>query len=275
MSEFKKDNNYQKDNQSMGLVYDPIAFKGDYDIYILYRRVENVVAALFLVTNELPDTEIMKLSLRESCLKCLNDSVSFIASLKSEQHLLQILSAHVLELGSYLSMAYWSGIVSEMNSNVLQREISKVKDLISKVSSRYASKMVIDTTLFADIDLQMKHHQAAVAASQGFGSNRNTGVRESVVPTYDKKVSRPDVTVQQRSQHTVESQDNSPVKKSERREAILALLRQQNNLSIKDFLAVVKDYSEKTIQRELLTLVEEGLIKKEGERRWSTYSLPQ
>ena len=62
-------------------------------------------------------------------------------------------------------------------------------------------------------------------------------------------------------------------KKDSRQARILTLLRAQSHLSIKDFAAVIPDCSEKTIQRELLELVEKGVIKKEGERRWSTYSL--
>ena len=40
----------------------------------------------------------------------------------------------------------------------------------------------------------------------------------------------------------------------------------------KDVSAVIKDYSSKTIQRELLNLIRQGLIRKEGERRWSVYT---
>jgi len=50
-------------------------------------------------------------------------------------------------------------------------------------------------------------------------------------------------------------------------------LKNQSNLTIKDFSKVITDCSEKTIQRELLDMVEKGIIKKEGERRWSKYSL--
>jgi hypothetical protein len=42
---------------------------------------------------------------------------------------------------------------------------------------------------------------------------------------------------------------------------------------VKDVSAVVKDCSEKTLQRELLALVAQGVLKKEGERRWSSYVL--
>jgi len=62
-------------------------------------------------------------------------------------------------------------------------------------------------------------------------------------------------------------------KKNQRQEAIMAVLKGQSDLTIKDFSKVIKDCSSKTIQRELLDLVAKGIVKKEGERRWSRYSL--
>jgi predicted HTH transcriptional regulator len=62
-------------------------------------------------------------------------------------------------------------------------------------------------------------------------------------------------------------------KKLYRREAILRVLQTKDNCGVKDFTDAVPDFSEKTIQRELLSLVESGLVVKLGERRWSTYSL--
>jgi hypothetical protein len=52
---------------------------------------------------------------------------------------------------------------------------------------------------------------------------------------------------------------------------ILDLVRSKKSLSIKDIAAVVTDCSEKTIQRELALLIEQGLVRKVGERRWSVY----
>ena len=42
---------------------------------------------------------------------------------------------------------------------------------------------------------------------------------------------------------------------------------------IKDVSPLIKGCSEKTIQRELLSMVKSGILKKEGEKRWSKYSL--
>jgi DNA-binding HxlR family transcriptional regulator len=36
---------------------------------------------------------------------------------------------------------------------------------------------------------------------------------------------------------------------------------------------MIRGVSEKTIQRELGALIESGLVMKQGERRWSVYSL--
>jgi hypothetical protein len=59
----------------------------------------------------------------------------------------------------------------------------------------------------------------------------------------------------------------------DRREAILSVIRTKSVAGIKDVSMVIREVSEKTIQRELLGLVSEGILVKRGERRWSTYSI--
>ncbi len=61
--------------------------------------------------------------------------------------------------------------------------------------------------------------------------------------------------------------------KNSRQQIILEMLKSGVKLSIKDFAQNIKDVSEKTIQRELILMLEKGLLKKEGERRWSKYFL--
>lgn len=61
--------------------------------------------------------------------------------------------------------------------------------------------------------------------------------------------------------------------KSGRREIILTTIREKNNCSIKDIATKLPAVSEKTIQRELVAMTEEGILIKEGDRRWSTYRI--
>jgi predicted HTH transcriptional regulator len=61
------------------------------------------------------------------------------------------------------------------------------------------------------------------------------------------------------------------IKKTNRQNIIINLLKKRGGLTIKDIAEVIQNCSEKTIQRELADLIRQGLIKKVGERRWSQY----
>jgi len=61
--------------------------------------------------------------------------------------------------------------------------------------------------------------------------------------------------------------------RDDRRKIILALLKQKPSVIVGDIAKSIPGVSEKTIQRELLAMVDENILVKNGERRWSTYSL--
>lgn len=59
----------------------------------------------------------------------------------------------------------------------------------------------------------------------------------------------------------------------DRKTRILTVLEAAGEASIKDLSDVIRDCSEKTIQRELNDLIEKGKVIRIGERRWSRYSV--
>lgn len=65
--------------------------------------------------------------------------------------------------------------------------------------------------------------------------------------------------------------DKKPKGQNDRMSLILELVRKKKSVSIKDIAREIKGCSEKTIQRELNVLIEQGLVRREGERRWSVY----
>ena len=66
---------------------------------------------------------------------------------------------------------------------------------------------------------------------------------------------------------------NGSKRKDMRKMTILNFIKGHNNTSIKDIVPNIVGCSEKTVQRELLELINEGKILKTGERRWSRYSI--
>ena len=59
----------------------------------------------------------------------------------------------------------------------------------------------------------------------------------------------------------------------DRRTRIATILEAKGEATIKDISEIITDVSEKTIQRELNAMIEEGQVQRQGERRWSRYSL--
>jgi DNA-binding transcriptional ArsR family regulator len=60
---------------------------------------------------------------------------------------------------------------------------------------------------------------------------------------------------------------------TDRAERIKTVLEAKPQATVKDIAEVITDVSEKTIQRELNSLIEKGQVEREGERRWSRYSV--
>ena len=60
---------------------------------------------------------------------------------------------------------------------------------------------------------------------------------------------------------------------TDRAERIKTVLEAKPQATVKDISEVITDVSEKTIQRELNSLIEKGQVVREGERRWSRYSV--
>lgn len=60
---------------------------------------------------------------------------------------------------------------------------------------------------------------------------------------------------------------------TDRSERIKTVLEAKPQATIKDIAEIITDVSEKTIQRELNSLIEKGQVIREGERRWSRYRI--
>lgn len=63
------------------------------------------------------------------------------------------------------------------------------------------------------------------------------------------------------------------VKKNGRQSTIVSLLKRKKEIMIKDVTPLIPGCSEKTIQRELSEMVEEGILRKIGDKRWTRYTL--
>lgn len=73
------------------------------------------------------------------------------------------------------------------------------------------------------------------------------------------------------SQTKLQSSEVKQDNKNKRQDQILSFINGRKSAVIKDISTLFPDVSEKTIQRELGTLVDSGKITKRGSKRWSIY----
>ena len=163
------------------------------------------------------------------------------------------LSRELLALSSILSIAHGSGLLSSMNTELITRE---TRLLLQEIAGYEEPRLSFDESpTLADIARHASERRAKNVI-------RSASPRRAVLPQH--AASAGDI----KDTHTL-----SDIHIKDRRESILSVVKDKGTASIKDISTLVRGISEKTIQRELSTLIGLGMLKKQGERRWSTYSL--
>ncbi len=241
----------------------------------IFKKTEKLVTAVYMITNFIKDNEPLKWKIRECGLGLMEMNIAFnTVSLSERRDLMKEYRALSLQIVSLSGVAYHAGLISEMNFQILSREFSGLVSVIEKDENKKASEetVILDPGFF-----QIEGKTDALPLSKA-----------STSPTFDDASPKGHLIRQELKPSPVASerkQEYFPVKdikdrtvkptdsKDDRRSIIIRLLNKKSGLGIKDFTQSIKGCSEKTIQRELLAMVSTGLLKKEGERRWSTYSL--
>ncbi len=215
----------------------------EYFYKYIFKRTERIVSVVFYITQSvshdaLPDTVRTDL---EDAARTAHAAV--LRSLEARAHTAdEALFANVhslIALESHLQVAESMGVLSKDVFGVLSGEI----DAAIRSTNKY-----------------MQHDPIAVpAVSLAAAAPKTTA-------THDRQTGRKTVTTPTPAPTAVAEQ-------SARRAQILTIIEARGEVGVKDISTIIKDISEKTIQRELNDMIEEGLIIREGERRWSKYKV--
>ena len=166
-----------------------------------------------------------------------------------ESYLFSSLDGLLREIKALISLGQVSGLISEMNYSILAHEIE---------------------TLFENLKVDQKETVKDISLGEAFFD-----VPKDDYVSDRKSRSQDSLKRQNSIRHSQLKTDGSMVikKKTNRQELIISVLKKQPEANIKEFVQLIKDCSEKTIQRELGAMVESGVLKRQGERRWSRYSI--
>ncbi len=166
------------------------------------------------------------------------------------------LARELLTLSSVLAIARTSGLLSAMNADLISRE---AQFLLQEIAAYEEPRLTLD--------------EVPTLSSIAKNAVTSEGRQQPTLPltAAPRPAKGPKTTSVVRTSVKDTSEPQNHIK--DRREAIVSVIKSKGTASIRDIAHNVRGVSEKTVQRELQALVEQGVLTKKGERRWSTYAL--
>lgn len=212
----------------------------------IFKKTEKIVSVVFYILHNLENDPKNSSHIEDIQHAARHAHDAILQSLETRAHVAEDVirsSAHALiALDSKLRVAHIAGLIAPDVMHVLTSEIDSVL--------RGMNKFLKSSNAFDDTDYQLLMTEE---------------------PRQREK--RPVRTTERASLNNTAGSTITSASTLDRRERIKTVLEAKGESTIKDIAAIVTDCSEKTIQRELNAMIDENIVKRQGERRWSKYSL--
>lgn len=222
-----------------------------------YRRAERIAAAVHLLTNHIDQFEPVRQVLRKESTVLLGMMLNVRDEMRSAHSggVVAVVSS-IRHLISLVRMLAISGFASTQNVNAIVEALDELGNFMH-VSQRTNFSESVVITRDELLDVGTLPARAATIAMRDIKDTRNTDSKGELRDVVSAAVKAPS----QNGQISIRTQ------------SILEILKSTGSMGIKDICSNLPEYSEKMIQRELLTLVSEGKVQKAGLKRWSRYSV--
>ena len=256
-----------------------VLFAGDSYGLFVFQKTDKLVKAIYLLTGLMSDKEPMRERARALANKMLENALGMSERIWGEEVYQKNLLSSISEVSILFDIAENTKMMSKMNHQIITSELKKLADFLVTSSINYSSaKIAFEPNLFdGDYNYVPDQNFQSPSSVQNINAAKNDSIKDTFLSNKGHGIEQTDSVKNGASEKVSHAKNIGPEKvvkdKNNRREIILSMLKSGVKLTIKDFAKNIKDCSEKTIQRELLALVSEGILKKEGERRWSKYFL--
>jgi len=222
----------------------------------VFKKTEKILSVTLYILSETDENKKTTLHIDSIKAKSLRAHEVSLKTLSLQPHEqtsgLVTFQYELVSLESALTMALMSGVIAQDIFNLLHDQLDGVHRYINNHYIKQSPVTVADLT--ETIVEKSAPQQGTNAKKKSAPQKRAQRVQ---IPAGDISTDA----------YLVYSQ------LSDRGERIKTVLEAKPQATIKDIAEVITDVSEKTIQRELNSLIEKGQVIREGERRWSKYSV--
>jgi hypothetical protein len=271
---FREIPNLKDSSQGTGLM-----LKDNSPISLSYTKTNKLIAGLYMVTDIMDKDEPIRARLRALGSGLVSDTFFFPSSVKR-------LNSKIYEIMSFLDIASTVGLISQMNASILKKEFTLLQESIEEStphSTPFGSKETLAEFMKSeDGTLSITHGQMpsmGQVKSKSIGVQKGHTLLKAIKDMSDRLPNQNqnrNASSNSNGNHSHATGEKFDVLKKERREKIVKIIRSNpNGTSIKDIVLGLRglgqDMGEKTLQRELISMVKDRVLNKTGEKRWSRY----
>lgn len=251
----------------------------------LYSKTDKLVTALYMVTDIIDKDEPLRNKLRTLGTEIISDMRSLEQSMAG--NMASVTLRKVEDIVSFLDLAHTMNIVSEMNGDILRKEFFKLKQsILDSFGKDQILNKKVDLAEFLNsefpplLDKEGAGGGNSLITTSPFGHSSSTRRREVPKGHVSLGVQKADTLL--KAIKGISGVHNFDLLKKQRRDDILNIIKiLGGSATIKDIkdkvhalpgqVGSLDSHSEKTLQRELVSMVASGVLKKEGSKRWSRY----
>lgn len=240
------------------------------------KKTEKLVTALYMVTDCMDTDDALKGKLRLLGVELLSDIYKFATlSPLDKYNRVPVCLTRIYEILSFIEIAYTIGFISEMNTSILKKEFEGLAtNLKSRQSKDKHFTFTLNSKMFEtpEIPAGFNNKKTQIQSEYSIKDKRTPFNTMSFINNNSPLANNNNFN------HTRNTTSLSD--REDRNKRIVSIIKDKivfpenkDGVSIKDISLAFTDCSEKTIQRDLNTLVSKGELKKIGSKRWSRYSI--
>ncbi len=253
------------------------------DYSIQYTKTNKLITALYMVTDTMESDEPIRLKLRTLGIEVLSDSASL-----SKGTLINNIDEKITVILSFLNITRDTGMISEMNSRILAKEFLELKQSIQEHTT--GSNLWLEEFLLRPSETSNKEEPRLSADSSGRQVNSKGQISVILNKGHHVTVNKSSMRIGVQKGGTLlkalnkigmsdknSSEGFEMLKKKRRAEIVLIIKDRKSGATITDIRNNAKDVlvscGEKTLQRELISMVSDNILYRTGSKRWSQYFL--